>query len=128
MANCAASEYRIHKCVGLPCGQIQHARGVQLVLKTLFSADYGMYTYNEESRTFWFRRESMEAPEEYRLLGMLMGIALYNGVNLDLRFPPVVYKKLLAGKTKKRQQPSTRQSQIEDLRGVDPRHRLQGTL
>ena len=31
----------------------------------------------------------------FNLVGMICGLAMYNGVNLDLPFPLVVYKKLL---------------------------------
>lgn len=26
---------------------------------------------------------------------MLLGLSIYNSINLDLRFPPLIYKKLL---------------------------------
>ena len=35
--------------------------------------------------------------QQYYLIGMMCGLAIYNGVNLDLPFPLVVYKKLLDG-------------------------------
>ena len=34
--------------------------------------------------------------QEYNLCGVLLGLAMYNGINLDIRFPMCVYKKLLS--------------------------------
>jgi hypothetical protein len=34
-------------------------------------------------------------PVNYELCGILLGLAIYNSVNLDLHFPSVLYKKLL---------------------------------
>lgn len=57
-----------------------------------------MFKYMENTRTFWFSHLSIELETEYRLVGSVLGLAIYNGVILDLHFPPVVYKKLLNGK------------------------------
>ena len=57
-----------------------------------------MFKYMENTRTFWFSHLSIELETEYKLVGSVLGLAIYNGVILDLHFPPVVYKKLLNGK------------------------------
>ena len=57
-----------------------------------------MFKYMENTRTFWFSHLSIELDTEFRLVGSVLGLAIYNGVILDLHFPPVVYKKLLHGK------------------------------
>jgi len=51
--------------------------------------------FNDDTQTFWFNKDSFESLEEYELIGILMGVALYNNVILDMRFPSVVFKKLL---------------------------------
>jgi len=38
---------------------------------------------------------SIEAPLNFELAGMILGLAIYNTVNLDVKFPVVIYKKLL---------------------------------
>lgn len=53
-----------------------------------------MFLYNEESRTFWFHPGAGGVLEEggvteYRLVGVLLGLAIYNGVILDVHFPQV---------------------------------------
>ena len=40
----------------------------------------------------------MEAELEFQLVGVVLGLAIYNGVILDVHFPPVVYKKLMGHK------------------------------
>ena len=38
---------------------------------------------------------SFEIPLNFELVGILLGLAIYNAVNLDLKFPNIVYKKLI---------------------------------
>eukprot|EP01119_Soliformovum_irregulare_P023205 TRINITY_DN8079_c2_g1_i2.p2 TRINITY_DN8079_c2_g1~~TRINITY_DN8079_c2_g1_i2.p2 ORF type:complete len:422 (+),score=148.47 TRINITY_DN8079_c2_g1_i2:1779-3044(+) len=67
----------------------------QLVLEKLFDPAYGMFTFDEISRTCWFNMNSMESNSQFKLIGAMLGIAIYNGIVLDLHFPLVAYKKLL---------------------------------
>jgi E3 ubiquitin-protein ligase HECTD2 len=53
----------------------------------------GMFNYIKESNVYWFTTQGMEA--EYNLIGVVMGLAVYNSEMLDIHFPPCVYKKLL---------------------------------
>eukprot|EP00300_Choanocystis_sp_HF-7_P025013 c26636_g1_i1.p1 GENE.c26636_g1_i1~~c26636_g1_i1.p1 ORF type:complete len:429 (+),score=0.29 c26636_g1_i1:47-1288(+) len=68
----------------------------QLIIHQLFDADKGMFL--KEDRFFWFNCDSFESEGEYELIGMVLGLAIYNSVILDLHLPPVTYKKLLGGK------------------------------
>jgi hypothetical protein len=81
----------------------------QLLTRDLFHPDYGMFTYDESTRLYWFNiagafeelEEMMEADggeNEYTMVGALMGLAIYNAVLLDVHFPVVLYKKLLGQK------------------------------
>lgn len=57
-----------------------------------------MFTFNDESRFCWFNPNIILDDitiREYKLLGLLIGLAVYNGVILDLHFPLAVYKKLM---------------------------------
>jgi len=65
----------------------------QLVVEDLFSMKYGMFIQDNETHTQWFNRKS-EDLTEFELLGTVVGLAIYNGVILDLHFPLFVYKKL----------------------------------
>ena len=66
-----------------------------LIIRKLFNANYGMFVYNEKSRLFWFNLNNLEGNIQYEFIGMILGLALFNGVILDIKFPKVIYKKLL---------------------------------
>ncbi|CAO3590665.1 unnamed protein product [Absidia cylindrospora] len=83
----------------------------QLMVRELFDLKYGMFTFNDESRLCWFNahlmlendtddgtgggKEDVTTIREYKLLGLLIGLAVYNSVILDLHFPLALYKKLM---------------------------------
>lgn len=53
-----------------------------------------MFSYIEETRSMWINGSSLESEREFELVGIVLGLAIYNGVILDVRFPSVIYKKL----------------------------------
>ena len=59
----------------------------QLIFSQIFDVSYGMFEYDEDARVFWFNRSSLENEREFELIGVLLGVAIYNGVILDMRFP-----------------------------------------
>lgn len=69
----------------------------QLIVKEIFDPKYGMFIHDELNRLQWFNSASRDFPE-FELIGILLGLAIYNGVILDLHLPVVVYKKLLGHK------------------------------
>lgn len=82
----------------------------QLVVKQVFDDRYGMWTYSNETRTHWFNPAAPpESEREYLLIGVLLGLAIYNGILLDVHFPQALYKKLLG-----------MQVGLHDLRTVNP--------
>ncbi|CAG8566638.1 1145_t:CDS:10 [Paraglomus brasilianum] len=83
----------------------------QLVVREMFDQKYGMFTQNEESRLCWFNQNPFDesALDEYKLIGRLLGLAIYNSVILDVHFPVVLYRKLKG-------QPAT----LADLKELDP--------
>ncbi|KAL2629156.1 hypothetical protein R1flu_013842 [Riccia fluitans] len=81
----------------------------QILVRDLFSVSYGMFTYNEETRTIWFNHNSIESADEFRLVGIVLGLAIHNGVILDIHFPLTVYKKVM-----------NFEMQLEDLKEVQP--------
>ena len=54
-----------------------------------------MFVYYESAGVFWFNGASHDNIREFHLVGILMGLAVYNAIILDIRFPLVCYKKLL---------------------------------
>jgi hypothetical protein len=54
-----------------------------------------MFTYNADNKTYWFSHTSLETNLNFELFGALLGLAIYNRVIIDVRFPIAVYRKLL---------------------------------
>ncbi|CAG9461567.1 unnamed protein product [Pedinophyceae sp. YPF-701] len=81
----------------------------QLLVREVFEEEYGMFCWLPESRTLWFDPHTTEAPLAFQLVGVLVGLAIYNGHILDVRFPAVVYRRLLG-----------ESMTLEDLRTVLP--------
>src|SRR2546421_473062 len=54
-----------------------------------------MFVYDEDSRYCYFNPHSFEASEQFFLVGVLLGLAIYNSTILDVALPPVVFQKLL---------------------------------
>ncbi|DAZ93940.1 TPA: hypothetical protein N0F65_012886 [Lagenidium giganteum] len=67
----------------------------QILIRRLLDPAFGMFTYDEETHQLWFNSDSLEASMEFELIGILLGLAIYNAVILDLHFPHLVYKKLM---------------------------------
>ena len=61
----------------------------------LFHFLLGMFLFDESTRQHWLNPLSFEGEEQYRLIGILLGLAIYNNVILDIRFPVVIYRKLI---------------------------------
>lgn len=58
----------------------------------------GMFVImNSESGnpTYWFNSFSFETAAQYSLIGLIVGLAIYNNVILNINLPMVVYRKLL---------------------------------
>jgi ubiquitin-protein ligase E3 A len=82
---------------GLDQGGVQK-EFFQVLLDQLMDPHYGMFTYEEESRLCWINGASLEPESHFQLIGIIIGLALYNGVILGVRFPRLIYKKLLGEK------------------------------
>ncbi|CAD8054024.1 unnamed protein product [Paramecium primaurelia] len=66
-----------------------------LLTQQLFDLNFGMFIPKNNNSILWFNKYNMETPIKYELVGMILGLALYNQVNLDLQFPQVIFKKLM---------------------------------
>ncbi|KAK6097690.1 hypothetical protein MT418_001787 [Batrachochytrium dendrobatidis] len=67
----------------------------QAIVSQLLDPGYGMFVYEEETRSSWINGASLEPERQFELVGIIIGLALYNGVMLGLRFPLLLYKKLV---------------------------------
>lgn len=68
-----------------------------------------MFIYNEEHWYYWINGDSIESPIKFELVGIILGLAIYNGVILDVHFPMVIYKKLMS-----------QSADLEDFKLFDP--------
>lgn len=64
-----------------------------ILIEQLFDQNFGMFVQKNE-RYWWFNHDSLESNLNFELIGMLLGLALYNSTILKLDFPLVVYKKI----------------------------------
>ena len=55
----------------------------------------GMFVATADQRSFWINQCCLWSAEEYRLVGVLLGLAVYNNVLLDVHLPKVMFNKLL---------------------------------
>lgn len=70
----------------------------QLIVEEIFNPDYGMFTQQCDNGTVWFNPLSFETEAQFTLIGIVLGLAIYNNVILPVNFPMVVYRKLMGKK------------------------------
>jgi hypothetical protein len=73
---------------GVDAGGVQK-EFFQLIVREIFNPDFGMFVMDKDTRSYWFSPLSQEF-REFELIGTILGLAIYNGVILDVHFPPVV--------------------------------------
>ncbi|KAI1411721.1 hypothetical protein F5Y13DRAFT_53984 [Hypoxylon sp. FL1857] len=67
-----------------------------LLVREVFNPDHGLFVYDEDSRFCYFNPNTFETSDQYFLVGVLLGLAIYNSTILDVAFPPFAFRKLLA--------------------------------
>ena len=69
----------------------------QLAIRDIFSPQYNLFTILNNYHWFTVHPAEVDSTllEEMRLVGMLIGLAIYNGVILDVKFPLPIYQKLI---------------------------------
>jgi len=68
-----------------------------LLVREIFDAKFGMWTFDSYARCFWPHPSAGNDPEtarEFRLLGLIVGLAIHNGILLDLHFPLAMWRLL----------------------------------
>lgn len=54
-----------------------------------------MFEYDEESHTWWFSKTALpDSRDEFFLVGLILALAIFNDIIVDVQFPTVVYRKL----------------------------------
>ena len=68
-----------------------------LMLKQLLAPDFGMFRQpsGHKQGLLWFNPDAFsDMSREFELIGILVGVALYNSILLDLNMPTALFKKL----------------------------------
>ena len=67
-----------------------------LLVREIFDPHHGLFVYDDDSNFCYFNPFCFESSEQFFLVGVLLGLAIYNSTILDVAFPPFVFKKVLA--------------------------------
>ncbi|ORX97741.1 HECT-domain-containing protein [Basidiobolus meristosporus CBS 931.73] len=67
----------------------------QMLVAKLLDPVFGMFVYDEKTRYSWINGASKEGEKYFELVGVILGLALYNGVIIGANFPKLIYKKIL---------------------------------
>jgi len=85
---------------GLDHGGVQQ-EFFRLVFSEVLDARYGMFTTDDTTRMTWFQPGSLEPLYKYEALGVLMSLAVFNGVTIPITMPLAFYRKILGLKVKR---------------------------
>jgi hypothetical protein len=80
--------------LGFDSGGVQQ-EFFRLAIAEALHPDYGAFTVDERTRMTWFMPGSVETEWRYELIGLLVSLAVYNGLTLPVTFPKALYRKLL---------------------------------
>ncbi|KAI1341203.1 hypothetical protein F5Y15DRAFT_414322 [Xylariaceae sp. FL0016] len=67
----------------------------RLAVAEALNPDYGAFTIDDRTRMTWFQAGSLQPEWKYELIGLLMSLAVYNGLTLPITFPKALYRKML---------------------------------
>ncbi|KAI1649576.1 HECT-domain-containing protein [Daldinia loculata] len=67
-----------------------------LLVREVFNPDHGLFVYDEDSNFCYFNPNTFETSDQYFLVGVVLGLAIYNSTILDVALPPFAFRKLLA--------------------------------
>lgn len=67
----------------------------RLAIAEALNPDYGAFTVDDRTRMTWFQPGSLQPEWKFELVGLLVSLAVYNGLTLPVTFPKALYQKLL---------------------------------
>ena len=67
-----------------------------LLVREVFDPEHGLFVFDEESRYCYFNSNCFETSDQFFLVGVVLGLAIYNSTILDVALPPFAFRKLLA--------------------------------
>ncbi|KAG0166371.1 hypothetical protein DFQ28_008287 [Apophysomyces sp. BC1034] len=66
-----------------------------VLFEKLASKEMGLFTVDPETRLCWIRPMMEPDIRIYEMVGIMMGLAIYNGVIMNIQFPKVLWKALV---------------------------------
>ncbi|ERT01941.1 hypothetical protein HMPREF1624_00236 [Sporothrix schenckii ATCC 58251] len=79
---------------GIDSGGVQY-EFFRLALTEALDPNYGAFTVDSRTHMTWFNPTTLEADWKFELIGLLVSLALFNGISLPVTFPKALYRKLL---------------------------------
>lgn len=73
----------------------------QLLVKSIFNESSDMFTTINNNAYYWFNGQSYETTVMFEFIGIVLGLSIYNNTLLDVKFPRLIYKKLIEPDNKK---------------------------
>lgn len=67
----------------------------RLAIAECLDPSYGAFSVDERTQMVWFMPGSLTEEWKFELMGLLISLALYNGLTLPVTFPKALYRKLL---------------------------------
>ncbi|KAK0629082.1 hypothetical protein B0T17DRAFT_589015 [Bombardia bombarda] len=67
----------------------------RLAIAEALNPVFGAFTVDERTRMAWFVPGSLEPAWKFELVGLIVSLAIYNGLTLPLTFPRALYRKIL---------------------------------
>lgn len=67
----------------------------RMAMAECLDPQYGAFTVDDRTRMAWFVPGSVVESWKYELVGILVSLAVYNGLTLPITFPKALYRKLL---------------------------------
>lgn len=83
---------------GFDSGGVQQ-EFMRLAIAQCLDPDYGAFTIDDRTRMAWFLPGSLVELWKYELIGLLVSIAVFNGLTLPITFPRALYRRLLGAST-----------------------------
>ena len=66
-----------------------------LLVREVFDPEHGLFVYDEDSHYCYFNPSTFETSDQFFLVGVVLGLAIYNSTILDVALPPFAFRKLL---------------------------------
>ncbi|KAK7931443.1 hect domain protein [Apiospora marii] len=67
----------------------------RLAIAEALNPDFGAFAIDDRTRMTWFQPGSLQPDWKFELIGLLISLALHNGLTLPITFPKALYKRLL---------------------------------